>query len=390
MKLVVVIPALNEQATIGEVVARIPAVIPGVDETEILVVDDGSTDATAEYARAAGAAVVSHQRNEGVGAAFASGVAAALQRGADLVVNMDGDGQFRPEDIPALIRPILEDHAGFVTCSRFRDPRLRPEMPAVKFWGNQWMTWLIGRICGTRQLTDVSCGFRAYTRDTLLRLSLYGRYTYTQETFINLAAHHVRMAEVALPVRGTRAHGDSRVAGSIFKYIAKTVPIIFRTMRDVRPFAFFGTIAGVVLLVGVLSGGFVFVHWLATGRTHPYQSVITASGVVIVLGFLLLVVALLADMLNRLRRLLEELIYLTRRQHYDRASWRSDDAVDVRALSRRPADPPDAGPAMGADGASPLRAELPAGAVGAGPGRRGESSNAAVARERTGASELQP
>ena len=316
MKLVVIIPALNESAIIADVVRRVPRSIEGIGTVEVVVVDDGSTDATAENARSAGATVISHDKNRGVGVAFKTGVSQALQRGADLVVNMDGDVQFRPEDIPRLIRPIFDEDAGFVTCTRFADPAHVPQMTSIKRWGNAGMTWLISRLCSTSDLTDVSCGFRAYTRDTLLRLNLYGRYTYTQETFINLAAHDVKMAEVPLPVRGTRQHGRSRVADSIVKYVSRTVPIIFRTSRDVRPFVFFGSIAASVLLIGVVLGGFVFGHWLATGRTHPYQSVITASAVGIILGFLLLVVALLADMLNRLRRLLEELLYFARRAHY--------------------------------------------------------------------------
>jgi len=326
MKLVVIIPALNEEATIADVVRRVPRDIDRIDAVEVVevvVVDDGSSDATADHARDAGATVVSHPRNEGVGVAFATGVATALERGADLVVNMDGDGQFRPEDIPALIEPIFTEHAGFVTCTRFADPRLVPRMTAVKRWGNAWMTRLIAQLCSTDKFTDVSCGFRAYTRDTLLRLNLYGRYTYTQETFINLAAHKVHMVEVPLQVRGIREFGTSRVAGSILKYIRKTVPIIFRTLRDVRPFAFFGSISAVVLMIGLLFGGFVFGHWLATGRTQPYQSLLIASAVGIMLGFLLLVVALLADMMNRLRKLLEQLLFFARRRHYDEIAWPS-------------------------------------------------------------------
>lgn len=180
------------------------------------------------------------------------------------------------------------------------------------------MTWLIGQLCSARHMTDASCGFRAYSRDTLLRLNLYGRYTYTHETFLNLAAQRVKMVEVPLAVRGIREHGRSRVAGSIVKYVRKTLPIILRTFRDVRPFFFFGSIAAAVFFVGLLLGGFVFGHWFLTGRTHPYQALIIGSAVGLILGALLFVVALVADMLNRLRRLLEELLYLARREHYDR------------------------------------------------------------------------
>lgn len=321
MKLIVIIPALNEAATIADVVSRVPRRFGPVDTVEVVVVDDGSHDATVQEARAAGAdRVLCHPRNRGVGVAFATGVTDALRHGADLVVNMDGDGQFRPEDIPELIGPILDGQAGFVTCTRFADPERMPKMTAVKRWGNRGMTWLIGRLCRKPDLTDVSCGFRAYSRDTLLRMNLFGRYTYTQETFIHLAAHDVPMAEVPLTVRGTREHGESRVAGNIPRYVAKTLPIIFRTLRDVRPLAFFGSIAVVVLAVGLAIGGFVFVHWAITGHTQPYRSAITASAVGIILGFLLLVVALLADMLNRLRLLLEEVLYFERRGHYARSA----------------------------------------------------------------------
>ena len=319
MKLVVIIPTFNEDATIQDIVARVPQRIEDVDQIEVIVIDDGSNDATAPRAQTAGASVIRHGENRGVGAAFQSGVEEALRRGADIVVNIDGDGQFRPEDIPQLIRPILDDGAGFATCTRFGDPALIPHMTRIKRWGNAWMTWLVGHLCSTTKFTDVSCGFRAYSRDTLMRLNLYGRYTYTHETFINLAAHRVKMAEVPLKVRGIREHGQSRVAGSIVKYATRTTPIIFRTFRDVRPFSFFGSIAAVVFSVGLVLGGFVFGHWALTGRTHPYQSVIIASAVGLILGVLLFVVALVADMLNRLRKLLEELLYFARREHYDGA-----------------------------------------------------------------------
>jgi glycosyltransferase involved in cell wall biosynthesis len=331
MKLVVIIPALNEAATIAGIIRRIPARIRGVSGSEVIVVDDGSSDATGEQAGAAGARVVRHPVNRGVGAAFKTGVAAALDAGADLVVNMDADGQFRPEDIPRLIAPILGGRAGFVTCTRFADPAYRPQMPWVKRWGNTGMTWLISRLCG-RKFTDVSCGFRAYSRETLLRLNLYGRFTYTQEMFLNLAVQDVAMAEVALPVRGTREFGQSRVAGSIAKYVRKTVPIIFRTLRDVRPLAFFGAIAAVLLVGGLAVEGFVFGHWWFTGRTHPYQALITLGAVGIILGFLVLVIALLADMLNRLRRLLETVLYYARREHYGRG------AVHLERLRGEPAE----------------------------------------------------
>jgi glycosyltransferase involved in cell wall biosynthesis len=291
--------------------------LDGISEVQTIVIDDGSTDTTADLARQAGAEVISHENNRGVGAAFSTGLRAALERHADVVVNLDGDGQFDPRDIPKLLEPILFGDAGFVSCTRFSDPQRTPEMPSIKRWGNHVMTRLINHLAWGSSFSDVSCGFRAYTRDTLLRMSLMGRYTYTQETFLSLAAQPVKMAEVSLPVRGTRPHGKSRVAGSLLKYVAHTVPIIFRTLRDLRPLLFFGSIAAAVLCSGVLLGGFVLVHWLKTGMTWPYRSVLIGSAVGILLGFLLVVLALLADMMKRQRHLLEEMLYLSRKRRWE-------------------------------------------------------------------------
>lgn len=318
MKLVVVIPALDEEATIADCVAGVPRSVAGIDAVEVVVVDDGSTDRTAELARSAGAAVVSHIGRRGVGAAFATGVDAALARGADIIVNMDGDGQFNPADIPALIAPILEHRAEFVTCTRFALPDYQPEMPRLKRWGNRWMCRLINKIIWNAAFTDVSCGFRAYSRDTALKLNLFGNFTYTQESFIDLAGKGVAMAEVPLKVRGQRQYGTSRVAGNLRQYAVQTGSIILRAMRDTRPLTFFGVMGLVLALLGLGQGVFVFVHWLRTGMTRPYQSLLLGAGVFLMMGFLLLVLALIADMLGRHRKSQDRLLYLAKREHYDR------------------------------------------------------------------------
>jgi len=319
MKLVVIIPALNEEKTLGDVIAGVPRHIEGVPEVEILVVDDGSTDHTATTARNAGAEVVSHGRTRGVGAAFRTGVAAALERGAGLIVNIDADGQFDPADIPELIRPILSGEADFATCSRFARKDLIPRMPAVKRWGNRAVCWMVNFVTGGR-FTDVSCGFRAYSRETALRLSLFGDFTYTQESFIDLAGKHVRMVEVPLAVRGVREFGRSRVAASIPGYALRSFSIMLRAARDLKPMKFFGAIGLAVFLFGCLLGVFVLGHWCATGHTTPYTQFLTGSAAALILGFLLLVLALIADMLGRHRRITEELLYHQRREAVERAA----------------------------------------------------------------------
>jgi glycosyltransferase involved in cell wall biosynthesis len=316
MKLVVTIPALNEEKTIASVVEGVPKKIPGIDEIEVIVVNDGSTDRTGDEAASAGALVVNLHNRPGLGKVFGTGFERAMRRGADIIVNIDGDGQFDPGDIDKLVQPIIEDEADFVTCSRFADPSLRPTMPAVKFWGNKAVTSMINWVCGGTCFTDVSCGFRAFNREAAYRLTLFGRFTYTQETFIDLFSKGLRMAEVPLRVRGVREHGKSRIANSIFKYATNSLPIILRAMRDIQPLKFFGGIAGLLFIPGFLTGLFVTGWYIAKGKTTPFSNLIPISGVLITLAFLLFVLALLADMLGRHRKISEELLYLARRKMY--------------------------------------------------------------------------
>jgi len=317
MKLTIILPALNESATIEEVLLAIPRQIPQIQDIQTIVINDGSTDATAEIATQAGALVISHPTPMGVGAAFHTGLEAALKSGADIIVNIDSDGQFNPQDIPALIAPVLAKKAEFVTATRFADPSAEPSMPTIKRWGNRWMTHLINLITH-KKFTDVSCGFRAYSREAALRLTLFGHFTYTQESFINLAFKSIPMTEVSVPVRGEREHGRSRVAGNLWRYGIKSATIIFRAARDYQPFYFIGIPGIIMFLAGVLSGLFLTQHYLMTGGTSPYRSLVTVSGTFLIIGFLLFIVSLVADMVHRNRVLIEESLYLIRKSAYQR------------------------------------------------------------------------
>ncbi len=315
MKLVVIMPALNEQATIARVIQDIPREIPGIDDIQVIVVDDGSTDQTSELARGQGADVIRHGKNRGVGAAFKTGIEGALAAGADLIVNMDSDGQFDPKTIPELIRPIMDGEVEFVTCTRFAKKELLPQMPLIKRWGNSWVAMIVNFLT-RKNFTDVACGFRAYSRECAMRLNLFGSFTYTQETFLDLVRKNVSMTEVPLPVRGEREFGKSRVASSIPLYAYRASSIILLTMRDTKPLAFFGIIGLLTIFGGSLAGAFVFGHWLITGLTSPYQSMINLSTMLLILGFLLIIMALIADMLGRIRTNQDEMLYLERQQLY--------------------------------------------------------------------------
>lgn len=311
LRLIVVIPALNEEATIERVVRAVPRSMPGVGEVDVLVIDDGSTDCTAELARAAGAEVIHHSTPRGVGSAFQTALHEAIDHGADLIVNIDADGQFDPADIPRLVAPVASGEADFATASRFMDPALIPEMPWIKRWGNRQMSRLISSMTKQR-FHDVSCGMRCYNRRAALSLNLLGRFTYTQEVFLNLAYKHMRIIEVPIRVRGVREFGRSRVAGNIFKYASKTSRIIFRCYRDYYPMRFFGALGVVLLACSAAFGGFLFWHYLSKGVLSPHKWAGFVSGAFALLSIFVFFAGMIGDMLNRHRIYLEELLYRQR------------------------------------------------------------------------------
>jgi glycosyltransferase involved in cell wall biosynthesis len=310
-RLLVTLPALNEEQTVGDVVRGVPRSIPGVGSIEVLVVDDGSNDRTSERAAEAGAGVIRHPTPRGVGAAFHSALAHGIEHGVDLIVSIDADGQFDPGDIPVLIQPVLTGQADFATASRFIDPSLVPEMHWTKRWGNRVVSRLISRLAG-QTFHDVSCGMRCYSRTAALQLHLLARFTYTQEVVLNLAFKQLRIVEVPIRVRGEREFGESRVAGSLWRYGIRTAQIIFRSYRDYHPLRFFGGIALALMVPAVLLGGFLLWHYVETGHFSPNKWAGVSALALAALALLMLHIGVIGDMLSRHRAYLEELLYRQR------------------------------------------------------------------------------
>ncbi len=310
-KLIVFSICKDEAETIGEVIDRIPAQIDGVDEIEILVLSDGSSDDTALVAAEHGALVVEGRSQRRLAFRFQQAVDLSLRRGADLVVNIDGDLQFDPSDIPTLVAPILRGDADFVAADRFTDQATgrarRPEnMPAGKYWGNRLGAFVVGSLSGER-FSDVTCGFRAYNRDALLSLNINNQYTYTQESFQLLAHHKVDIASI--PVGVTYFPGRrSRVVTSFWSFLATSGLNILRSYRDFAPLRFFAWLGMVPFLSGGLAVGFVGVHWLRTDQTSPYTSLAILGAYLFSVGLLIFVVGLLADMLVRSVRNQEKML----------------------------------------------------------------------------------
>jgi glycosyltransferase involved in cell wall biosynthesis len=310
-KVCVIIPALNEEATIQTVVKAMPDFVDNV-----VVVDDGSTDKTSQLAREAGALVCRHQKNKGLGVAFRTGIYKALELQADIACNIDADGQFNPKDIATLVEPVATGQAGFVTASRFADPSFYPEMTRIKFYGNLMMAWLISRIVG-RRFYDVSCGFRAYSREVIFKLNLFGTFTYTQEAFIDLAFKDVDMLEIPVRVRGIREFGKSRIASNLFKYAYNTMKIIVRVVRDHRAMRVFGLAALLFAVLGLALGGFFVGYFLLTGGFGPHKWAAFSGGFSLTIAMLLFIIGFVTDMLSRIRKNQEEILVYLKRAQYD-------------------------------------------------------------------------
>jgi glycosyltransferase involved in cell wall biosynthesis len=311
-RLLVIMPALNEAESIDGVIREIPKEIEGIDNIEVLVVDDGSTDNTAAVAREAGASVISLHANMGLGVAMQTGIDEAVRRRVDFAVNIDSDGQFNPKDIPTLLEPLLQDRADFASASRFKDKSLVPTMPFVKRWGNWGMSRIVSWICG-QSFADVSCGFRAYTRETMLQLVLSGSFTYTQESFILLAQRNRRIVEVPLTVRGVREKGKSRIASNLFRYTYRTTGIIYSCVRDFTPASVFNAVTSGLTLLAVGFATFFVWHRITAGQFTPHIWAGFTAAFLFGVAFMTFWLGQIALMIARQRRLQERQLYIMRK-----------------------------------------------------------------------------
>lgn len=314
MKLIINIPAYNEAEKIGETIRRIPRAFDGVDEVVLQVVDDGSSDHTGKIARDAGAdRVVVHTRNMGLGKAFRTSVEAALEEGADILVNIDADGQFDPSDIKTLLAPILSGEVDIVSADRFGE-REAKNIPLIKDSLNRLAARLISSFLKT-PIQDLTCGFRAYNREALLRLNLLENFTYTQEVIIDAIGKGLKI--VWIPVEVTYfTDRKSKMTKSILRYIRQSSRIIVRAVRDVRPMKFFGIPGFSLIAVAIILFLAFLCFYFQDFKISPYRNYLFFSAISFVIGLQFVVFALLADMVKSNRRLIEEQMYLAKKTRY--------------------------------------------------------------------------
>lgn len=311
LHVLVAIPCLNEEPTVGQVVEAVPERMDGVGRVEVVVFDDGSTDGTAARASAAGAEVIRHGRTLGLGRTFRHAIETAIARDVDVLVQIDGDGQFDPRDIPGLVAPIVEGRSEMVSASRFADHSMTPEMPLAKRLGNRAVAGIVRLLTG-RRFHDVSCGFRALSRRALLNLNLFGSFTYTQESFLDLAYKGLEIEEVPVHVRGEREHGESRVASSLWRYGTRSLLIMLRAFVSYRPFSAFLALSLVFFAPGFGLLGFLGAHYVRSGSFSPHIWAGFVGGSLSFLGVVTLVIGLVGDMLVRIRLNQEALLYMAK------------------------------------------------------------------------------
>lgn len=250
MKLIVIIPAYNEEDNIENTIKNIPTKITGIDKIELLVINDGSLDNTAELAFKAGATVVSHKNNTGVGSAFMTGVRNTISKGADIVVTLDADSQFNPEQIHELVVPILNKQLDVVIGSRFL--REKPVgIPKIKFFGNKIFSSLVSWAIN-QKFSDTQTGFRAYSKEALFNISVVNEFTYTQEVLIDLKFKKLRIGEIPVLVLYNNKR-KSRVVKNVFSYSYKALSIIIKSLVFHRPILAFGLFGLVLVGGGVLA-----------------------------------------------------------------------------------------------------------------------------------------
>lgn len=316
MKLVINLPAFNEAEKVGETIKRIPRQFEGIDEVVVQVIDDGSTDETIKVATEAGADFVfPNGVNRGLGKTFRHAVERALENGADIMVNMDADGQFDPNDIPKIIGPILAKQVDIVSADRFGEEEVK-NMPFVKNFLNQVAARIIGWFMNA-PIKDLTCGYRAYNRESLLRLNLLGDFTYTQETIIDALGKNLKITWV--PVEVTYfADRKSKMTKSIVKYIKNSTRLILKAVRDVRPMKFFGIPGFILITIAFFAFAYFLFFYFQDFKISPYRNILFFSVTSFVIGLQFVILAFMADMIKSSRRLSEDQLYLTKKAMYSK------------------------------------------------------------------------
>lgn len=315
-KLIVMIPCYNEEKTLPLVVKTIPKRIPGIQKVEVLVVDDGSTDRTYEVARRLGVDhITRNSGNKGLARAFATGIEAALKNEADIIVNTDGDNQYPQQDIPRLIKPILDGEAEIVIADR-QTSTIDDFSTTKKFLqrlGSRVVSWVSGV-----EIPDASSGFRAFSRNAAMQMNIVTDFSYVIETIIQAGKKKIPIASI--PIKTNAKTRESRLYGNIWSHVKKSAGTIVRVFAMYEPLKVFSYIGGVIFLSGAaLVARFLYYFFIGTGSGH-IQSLVFAA-ILVLIGFQIGVIGLVADLIASNRKFLEEILLRNKKNEWEKTKW---------------------------------------------------------------------
>ena len=302
MKLIIQIPCLNEEQTLPETLKDLPKSLKGIDNIEILIIDDGSTDRTNEVAKENGVHhILSFTNNKGLAKAFIFGMNHALKLGADIIVNTDADNQYFGGDIIKLIQPILDKRADIVVGNR-QVETIRHFSP-LKIFLQKLGSWTVRQLSGTK-IPDVTSGFRAYTKEAALQMNVISDFTYTVETIIsagnkNLAIEHT-------PVRTNKKLRESRLFPSIQIYIRRSLVTMLKAYSMYRPLKLFTIAGGTTFLFG-LAIGCRYLFFFFQGQTEGHIQSLILSAIMLIVGFQIIMMGISAELIAVNRQILEDI-----------------------------------------------------------------------------------
>ncbi|MEM7537887.1 MAG: glycosyltransferase family 2 protein [Chloroflexota bacterium] len=313
MKLIIQIPCFNEAETLPQTVADLPRSLPGIDVIEYLIIDDGSTDGTAEVARDIGVHhIIQLPQNRQLAYAFSTGIEACLRRGADIIVNTDGDNQYYGGDIEKLVEPILASRAQIVVGDRGAS-KLAVFSPLKRMLQGLG-SWVVSQVSGIHT-PDAPSGFRAFTRDAAMQMLVLSRYSYTLETLIQAGANGIPLENV--PIRTNLPTRPSRLMKDLKSYLTQSGVTIIRAYALYRPLRVFSIIGSISIFCGAAIGvRFLYFYLNNMGAGH-IQSLILAA-ILLIIGVQTLLIGLVADIIGFNRKILEEVLYRLRRQDVEK------------------------------------------------------------------------
>jgi glycosyltransferase involved in cell wall biosynthesis len=314
MKLVVQIPCLNEEQTLPLVLQSIPRQIDGIDDIEIVVIDDGSTDQTVAVARAHGVKhFVRHASNEGLGRSFHDGVERALELGADIIVNTDGDNQYPQERINDLVEPVLNGRADIVIADR-QTHRIE-HFSTFKKLLQKLGSAVVNKAAGT-DLPDAVSGFRAYSRESLIRLNTITRFSYCTETIIQ--AGNKGLAITSIPVDTNPKLRESRLFKSTWEHVRKSALTIIRAYVMYKPYIIFGWLGALLFVAGLIPFARFVIVSVEDGSTAGHIQSLLVGSLLMIAAFLCLVLNIIADLIRINRTLIESNLEQSKRLRFSK------------------------------------------------------------------------